>query len=190
CLDSAQRSRRRNTRARPARAAFRSRATATRRGPPSRRNLALRLVGASRRAARLPRPAGDAGRRAGRRWRRAASPALHHGGRWLRRMQHKTRVGYSKPGQSPSWQYKPQLGYRAGSSILSRMLRATRRTFVVLGLLGFLVRALVPVGLMPAPASAGGPLVFCHGGAAGAFFRALAATERPAADGAAHDYHA
>lgn len=70
------------------------------------------------------------------------------------------------------------------------MLRATRRTFVVLGLLGFLARALVPVGLMPAPVSAGGPLVFCHGGAAGAFFRALAAPEQPAADGAAHGLHA
>jgi hypothetical protein len=55
------------------------------------------------------------------------------------------------------------------------MLRATRRALIVLGLLGLFVRALVPVGLMPAPESAGGPLVFCHGDATGAFLRALAA---------------
>lgn len=55
------------------------------------------------------------------------------------------------------------------------MLRASRRALAALGLVGILCRAFVPVGLMPAPAAAGGPFVFCHGGAAGAFFRALAA---------------
>lgn len=73
------------------------------------------------------------------------------------------------------------------------MLRSTRRALVTFALLGFFVRALVPVGLMPAPVSAGGPLVFCHGGAAGAFFRVLAlqgADHVPVAYGGAHEHHA
>lgn len=70
------------------------------------------------------------------------------------------------------------------------MLRTTRRALVVVGLLGFLARALVPVGLMPAPVSAGGPLVFCHGGAAGAFFRAIAAAPERSADRGAEEYRA
>jgi hypothetical protein len=71
------------------------------------------------------------------------------------------------------------------------MLRATRRALITLGLLGVLCRALVPVGLMPAPVSAGGPLVFCYDGAAGAFFRALAAEgdSHHGVHGGAHALH-
>jgi hypothetical protein len=35
----------------------------------------------------------------------------------------------------------------------------------------FACRALIPVGYMPAPFSEGGPVVLCHGGMAGEFFR-------------------
>jgi hypothetical protein len=66
------------------------------------------------------------------------------------------------------------------------MLQATRRALITLGLLGLLCRALVPVGLMPTPVSAGGPFVYCQGGAAGAFLLALAAQQPTAPDHAAH----
>lgn len=39
--------------------------------------------------------------------------------------------------------------------------------------LGFLCRALIPAGFMPAAIGAGGPVVVCHGGLAGEFFRRL-----------------
>lgn len=64
-----------------------------------------------------------------------------------------------------------------------------RRALFQLAIVGFLCRALVPAGFMPAPLSEGGPIRFCHGGPAGALLasiadrRAFAAAER--ADG--HD---
>lgn len=68
------------------------------------------------------------------------------------------------------------------------MLRALRRALITLGVVGVLCRALVPVGLMPAPLAAGGPFAFCPGGAAGALFRTLATHERAAQDSQAdHD---
>jgi hypothetical protein len=42
---------------------------------------------------------------------------------------------------------------------------------LVLGL--FLIRALIPIGFMPAPLESGGPIMICHGGVAGASFDAL-----------------
>jgi len=64
-------------------------------------------------------------------------------------------------------------------------------------LAGFLVRALIPAGFMPAPLDSGGPVVLCHGGLAGAFFDRLAEA-RPAAEaqaagaaqGVPHDHQA
>jgi hypothetical protein len=50
-----------------------------------------------------------------------------------------------------------------------------------LAVAGFLIRALVPVGFMPAPLAAGGPIVICHGGLAGAFFQGLAEPARDTA---------
>lgn len=40
-------------------------------------------------------------------------------------------------------------------------------------------RALIPVGYMPAPLGEGGPVVLCHGGLAGAFFRGLSQAQSP-----------
>jgi hypothetical protein len=48
-----------------------------------------------------------------------------------------------------------------------------RGTLVRLATALFAFRALIPVGFMPAPFSDGGPVVLCHGGVTGAFFRAL-----------------
>jgi len=48
-----------------------------------------------------------------------------------------------------------------------------RQLFVNLALFGFLCRALVPVGFMPAPLADGGPIRVCHGGAAGTLLAAL-----------------
>src|SRR5690606_39508634 len=48
-----------------------------------------------------------------------------------------------------------------------------RHLFVNLALIGFLCRALVPVGFMPAPVADGGPIRVCHGGAAGTLLAAL-----------------
>jgi len=48
-----------------------------------------------------------------------------------------------------------------------------RHVLVNLALIGFLCRALVPVGFMPAPLADGGPIRICHGGASGALFAAL-----------------
>src|SRR5690606_37644470 len=48
-----------------------------------------------------------------------------------------------------------------------------RNLLVKLALLGFLCRALVPAGFMPAPLADGGPIRFCHGGPAGALLTAL-----------------
>src|SRR5690606_14556894 len=48
-----------------------------------------------------------------------------------------------------------------------------RLVLVKLALLGFLCRALVPVGFMPAALADGGPFSFCHGGPAGALLTAL-----------------
>ena len=42
--------------------------------------------------------------------------------------------------------------------------------------LGLLCRALIPVGFMPAAFGAGGPVIICHGGLAGEFFRRLEAS--------------
>jgi hypothetical protein len=50
-----------------------------------------------------------------------------------------------------------------------------------LALAGFLVRALIPVGFMPATLAAGGPIVLCHGGLAGAYFQALSEQARDSA---------
>jgi hypothetical protein len=49
-----------------------------------------------------------------------------------------------------------------------------RQVCLRLAVAGFLIRALIPVGFMPAALAAGGPIVICHGGLAGAFFQALA----------------
>jgi hypothetical protein len=45
----------------------------------------------------------------------------------------------------------------------------------------FLLRALIPVGFMPAPLGSGGPVMVCNGGFAGAFFATLAANRSTAA---------
>jgi hypothetical protein len=49
-----------------------------------------------------------------------------------------------------------------------------RQSLVRLAAVVFVCRALIPVGFMPAPFGEGGPVVICHGGLAGAFFRGLA----------------
>ena len=48
-----------------------------------------------------------------------------------------------------------------------------RRVLFRLALVGFLCRALVPAGFMPAPLSDGGPFQICHGGAGGALLALL-----------------
>jgi hypothetical protein len=53
-----------------------------------------------------------------------------------------------------------------------------RQTWLRLFLAGFLIRALIPIGFMPAPLSSGGPIMICHGGLAGAFFQALTENSR------------
>jgi len=50
---------------------------------------------------------------------------------------------------------------------------ALRSVCLRLALAGFLVRALIPVGFMPAPFGADGPIMICHGGISGAFFQLL-----------------
>ena len=55
--------------------------------------------------------------------------------------------------------------------MLSRKLRLHYGVLLAI----FACRALVPVGFMPAPISAGGPIVICPGGAGGALLRHLAA---------------
>ena len=68
-----------------------------------------------------------------------------------------------------------------------------RHLLVRLAFIGFLCRALVPVGFMPAPLADGGPIRLCHGGAAGALVAAL--LEQGAAPAAAeqealpHSHH-
>jgi len=64
-----------------------------------------------------------------------------------------------------------------------------RHLFINLALFGFLCRALVPVGFMPAPLADGGPIRVCHGGAAGLLFAALL-EQRSSASETAHDSHA
>jgi hypothetical protein len=54
------------------------------------------------------------------------------------------------------------------------MLARLRRCLILLSLLGFACRVLVPAGFMPAMLSDGGPIRICHAGAAGAFFQAFA----------------
>jgi hypothetical protein len=54
-------------------------------------------------------------------------------------------------------------------------------------LAAFACRALVPAGFMPAALDAGGPIVVCPGGSAGAVFRLIA--ERSAAAHAGHRQH-
>jgi hypothetical protein len=56
--------------------------------------------------------------------------------------------------------------------------------FILIGVVG---RALIPAGFMPAALAAGGPVVVCHGGLAGEFFRqvAVAQSERAAEHNAA-----
>jgi hypothetical protein len=49
-----------------------------------------------------------------------------------------------------------------------------RQSLVRFAAVVFVCRALIPVGFMPAPFGEGGPVVLCHGGLAGAFFRGLA----------------
>src|SRR5690554_1121859 len=75
-----------------------------------------------------------------------------------------------------------------------------RRVIFRLALVGFLCRALVPAGFMPAPLSEGGPIRLCHGGAAGALLELLDAArsadaEDPRSTGdagasASHEHHA
>lgn len=55
-----------------------------------------------------------------------------------------------------------------------------RHVLVNLALMGFLCRALVPAGFMPAPISDGGPIRFCHGDPAGALLTALVAQRESA----------
>lgn len=49
-----------------------------------------------------------------------------------------------------------------------------RRWLLPVALIGFTVRAVVPLGFMPAPLDQGGPFVPCHGTAAGAMLLSLA----------------
>lgn len=65
-----------------------------------------------------------------------------------------------------------------------------RQTFLRLAFLSFACRALVPIGLMPSPFGEGGPIKFCHGGSAGAFFQALAESRESerAVDHATHHH--
>jgi hypothetical protein len=71
------------------------------------------------------------------------------------------------------------------------MLYRARRILIRLAFLGFVCRALVPIGLMPAAFDDGGPFKFCHDGAAGELFRVLAsrAVDHAAIDHAAHHDH-
>jgi hypothetical protein len=57
----------------------------------------------------------------------------------------------------------------------------SRQTWWRLVLGGFLLRALIPVGFMPAPLASGGPIMLCHGGLAGAFFQTLTESARNSA---------
>jgi hypothetical protein len=60
-------------------------------------------------------------------------------------------------------------------AILSRIRTARmRQSLMRLALGGFLVRALIPIGFMPASMAQGGPIIICHGGLAGTFFQQLA----------------
>lgn len=61
-----------------------------------------------------------------------------------------------------------------------------RHVLVKLALIGFLCRALVPAGFMPAPIADGGPIRFCHGGAAGALLTALLSQRSSLAEEHAH----
>jgi len=64
-----------------------------------------------------------------------------------------------------------------------------RRILFRLALIGFLCRALVPAGFMPAPLSDGGPIRLCHGGQAGAAF-ALLENARAVESASSHEQHA
>lgn len=62
--------------------------------------------------------------------------------------------------------------------------------FLRLALGIFLVRALIPVGFMPAPLDAGGPFTVCHGGLAGALFEAVSVPPMADHSAAMHHEHA
>ena len=73
-----------------------------------------------------------------------------------------------------------------------------RRVLFRLALVGFLCRALVPSGFMPAPLADGGPIRLCHGGPAGALLALLEPRGSDEArfdvsalhDAASHEHHA
>ncbi len=52
----------------------------------------------------------------------------------------------------------------------------TRAWLIRVAVAIFACRALIPAGFMPAALAEGGPVVICHGGLVGEFFRGLAAT--------------
>jgi hypothetical protein len=64
-----------------------------------------------------------------------------------------------------------------------------RHVLVKLALIGFLCRVLVPAGFMPAPLADGGPIRFCHGGAAGALLTALVEQRSTGDVGASRPHH-
>lgn len=76
---------------------------------------------------------------------------------------------------------------RASGALLSfvRGMRGRTRTFVrraleALAVVGFLIRAAIPVGYMPAPIADGGPLMLCPGGPGGAALLQLLQRHRAA----------
>jgi hypothetical protein len=68
-----------------------------------------------------------------------------------------------------------------------------KQLLIRLAVVAFACRALVPIGFMPAPIDEGGPIKVCHGGHAGAFFRALSeirgSEQRVGHDHASHGAH-
>jgi hypothetical protein len=73
----------------------------------------------------------------------------------------------------------------SGRMAVRTIARRTRLALIWLGYLGLACRMLVPAGYMPAPLGQGGPVILCHGGIAGEFFKSLR-TERADADHHAH----
>ena len=62
-----------------------------------------------------------------------------------------------------------------------------RRYLLGLAFLAFACRAVVPTGFMPASLDAGGPIILCPGGSAGAIVRFL--SDRSAGKHASHTHH-
>jgi hypothetical protein len=69
-----------------------------------------------------------------------------------------------------------QLRRSSTGGSLSRQFAVGRGALLLLAFGGFLLRALIPAGFMPAPIGEGGPVVVCHAGLAGQMFARLAAS--------------